>query len=80
MNPMASKSLNDVLERARAWPDEDQEELAGYAREIEARRTGVYVLTAEEETAVEEGLTQLGRGEFVAEEEMAKVWKRFGVT
>jgi hypothetical protein len=76
---MASKSLIDVLERAKAWPEEDQEELVAYAREIEARHAGVYVMTEEEVVAVNEGLAQLERGEFVTEKEMARVWKRFGV-
>jgi hypothetical protein len=31
-----------------SWPREDQEELAGVARDIEARRTGVYRATAGE--------------------------------
>jgi hypothetical protein len=35
------KTLKDVLRLAEAWPKEDQEELAEYAREIVARRTGV---------------------------------------
>jgi hypothetical protein len=35
----------EILRRAANWPEEDQVELAQYAREIEARRLGVYVLT-----------------------------------
>ena len=38
---MMTKTLKDVMEHAATWPREDQEELAEYAREIEARRTGV---------------------------------------
>ena len=37
-----------LLERVESWPQEDQEELVEYAREIEARRTGVYRATQEE--------------------------------
>jgi predicted transcriptional regulator len=61
------------------WPQEDQEELADLAREIEARRTGVYEPTAEEEAAIREGLAELERGEWVTEEEMRGFWKRCGV-
>ena len=32
-----------VLDRINSWPEEDREELAELAREIEARRKGVYV-------------------------------------
>jgi predicted transcriptional regulator len=36
-------------------------------------------MTEDEEAAVNEGLAQLDRGEFVTEEEMEKVWKRLSV-
>jgi hypothetical protein len=77
---MMMKALQDVLLRAEAWPNEDQEALAEYAREIEARRTGVYRLTDDERAAVREGLQQARRGEFVSEEDMDKFWKSNGVT
>lgn len=77
---MAAKVLTDVLQRAESWPQEDQEALAEYAREIEARRTGVYRLTDEERAAVREGLAEAQRGEFVSDEEMDKFWKSNGVT
>jgi hypothetical protein len=32
--------LKEVLERAQAWPEADQAELAEYAEEIERRRAG----------------------------------------
>jgi hypothetical protein len=38
---MVAKVLKDVIEQAETWPQQDQEELAEYAREIRARRTGV---------------------------------------
>jgi hypothetical protein len=75
MNQMAK----DILRRVETWPEEDQEELAELAREIEARRTGVYVLDEDEETAIREALAQLDRGEGVSEEEMDAFWKRCGV-
>ena len=77
---MAAKVLTDVLQRAENWPQEDQEALAEYAREIEARRTGVYQLTDEERAAVREGLAEAHRGEFVSDDEMYKFWKSNGVT
>ena len=53
--------------------------LAELAREIEARRTGVYILDADEEAAIRQGLAQLNRGEYVNEIEMEAFWKRCGV-
>jgi hypothetical protein len=76
---MTKEQVDNVLRRVRAWPEEDQEELAEVAREIEARRTGVYVMTDEERAAVREGSAQAARGEFVSDEEMLAFWKKHGV-
>ena len=76
---MAQKALIEVLERAKSWPAEDQEELAEYARELEAERSGgVYVMTAAERAAVAEGLAQAKREEFASDDDMRTLRKRFG--
>jgi hypothetical protein len=49
-----SPSTKKLLEQVESWPTEDQEELAEYAREIEARRTGVYRATPAELQAIDE--------------------------
>ena len=49
-----SPSTKKLLEQVEFWPPEDQEELAEYVRDIEARRTGVYRATAEELQAIDE--------------------------
>jgi hypothetical protein len=54
-------------------PEEDQEALAEAAREIEALRTGVYSLSAEEEAAVAEDFVQAERGEFTSDDPIAEV-------
>src|SRR5258708_12236071 len=36
--------LKELLEKAASWPEEDREELAEAAAEIEARRTGRYTM------------------------------------
>ena len=74
-----SPAAKIILEKIASWPAEDQEELAEVAREIEARRTGVYVLSDDEQAAVNEGLSQLRLGQFAPEHEMQEFWKRFGV-
>jgi len=61
---MAS-TAKQLLERVASWPEEDQQELAEVAREIEARRSGIYDPTPEEEAAIREGIAQLDRGEWV---------------
>jgi hypothetical protein len=79
MLDIMSPATKKLLERVESWPKEDQEELVAYAREIEARRTGVYEPTADEEAAIREGLAQLDRGEWISEEDMREFWQRCGV-
>ena len=73
---MTTKALKEMLEHAATWPVEDQNDLAEYAREIEARRTGVYTMSDDERAAVGRGLAEADRGEFVADETVAEADKR----
>jgi hypothetical protein len=75
---MMIKALKDAVRLAETWPTEDQEELAEYAREIEARRTGIYVMSDEERAAVRKGLAEADRGEFVSDDVVAEADKRHG--
>jgi predicted transcriptional regulator len=76
---MTKEQISSVLNSVRSRPQEDQEELVELAREIEARRTGIYVMNDEERAAVREGLEQAMRGEFVSDDEMDAFWKKYGV-
>jgi hypothetical protein len=49
-----SPAIKELLRHVASWPQEDQEELADVARDIEARRTGVYRATPEELKALDE--------------------------
>jgi hypothetical protein len=71
-----NKLLKEMIEHAETWPREDQEELAEYAREIEARRTGVYTMSDDERAAVGKGLAEADRGEFMSDELIAEADKR----
>jgi hypothetical protein len=73
---MTAKALKDVLDRVETWPQEDQEALMEYARELEARRTGVYRLTDAERAAIQKAR----QDEYVPDEEMDAYWKRHGIT
>jgi hypothetical protein len=73
---MTEEQIKAVLEGVHSWPQEDQEELAELAREIEARRTGVYVLNDDERAAIEEA----ERSGVASEEDVERFWKRHGVT
>jgi hypothetical protein len=72
---MMKEQIDAVLNSARSWPNEDQEELAEFAREIEARRTGVYILSDDERTAIAEAEKE----DVVPEEEVRAFWKRHGI-
>jgi hypothetical protein len=70
-----NQDTKEILRRVEAWPEEDQVELAEVAREIEARRSGVYILSDEEKAAIEAAL----RSGFASDEEVAAFWKRHGI-
>ena len=71
-----NRILKEVIEHAASWPLEDQEELAEFAREIKARRTGVYIMSDDERVAVGKGLAEADREEFVPDEFVAEADKR----
>jgi predicted transcriptional regulator len=70
-----SPATRSLLERVQSWPIEDQEELAEVAREIEARRTGVYRLSDQERAAVRAGLEEARRGDFASDEELEEFYQ-----
>jgi predicted transcriptional regulator len=69
--------LKNMLDRITAWPEEDQEELAQIALQIEARRHGLYHATPEELSAIDEGLAAVARGEIASEEEVEAVFAKY---
>jgi hypothetical protein len=73
-----SATAKSLVDRLSSWPAEDIQELEDYARVIEARRTGVYVMSDDERAAVMRGLEQARRGQFVSDEEVEAFWKRCG--
>ena len=68
-------TTKEILERIAAWPEEDQQELAEIARDIESRHNGRYVLTGEEKAAIEAAR----RSGFVSDAKIAAFWKRHGI-
>ena len=69
--------VKNALDRVKTWPEEDQEELAQIAVEIEARRRGVYQATPEELAAIDEALTAVARGEVASEEKVEAVFAKY---
>ena len=69
-----SPAVKDILKRVATWPEQDQEELAEVAREIEARRKGVYRLSEAEREGVEKGLAAMRDGRFASDERVASIF------
>ena len=72
---MTKEQIKAVLDAVQSWPEEDQEELAELAREIEARRSGVYVMNDDEREAIRRGKLS----DIATEEEVSAFWSSHGV-
>jgi hypothetical protein len=72
---MTKEQVAAVLENIRSWPEQDQEELVELAREIEARRTGVYVLNDDERQAIDKAR----RSPLASDDDVAALWKSRGI-
>ena len=73
---MTKEQINAVLDNVRSWPEEDQEELIAYAREIEARREGVYRLSEAERQGVERGLKAMRERKFASDERVTEIFQK----
>ncbi|MGQ0686747.1 hypothetical protein [Bradyrhizobium sp.] len=71
-----SPDTKKLLERVAAWPEEDQEELAEVAAEIEARRSGVYRLSEDERKAVEQGMADARAGRFARDKDIKAIFDK----
>jgi len=69
--------VKSTLARVANWPEEDQEELAQIALEIEARRHGVHHATPEELAAIDEALAAVARGEIASEKAAEAVFAKY---
>ena len=74
-----TKNLKDLLERAKDWPEEAQEELVELGREIEGEITGHYRATADELKGIDRGLKAADAGRFATPAQVEKVLAKFRV-
>lgn len=75
-----TRLLEIAIEAARQLSDEEQDELARTIMEIvngEPDEDGVYILSEEEEAAIEEGLAEADRGDFASDEEVAALFSKY---
>jgi DNA-binding FadR family transcriptional regulator len=61
--------VKHILARVGQWPEDDQDELAQLALEIETRRHGAYHATPEELRAIDEAIAAVAHGEIAADED-----------
>jgi hypothetical protein len=73
---MTKEQIKAVLDRVLTWPPERQQDAADMLLWLEAKDGEFYHPSDDEWAAIQEGLEQARRGEFVAEEEMDAFWKR----
>jgi hypothetical protein len=72
-NPAMSPAIKEMLQKVESWPEEDQQELAELARDIEARRSGVYRASEDELQALDEA----DRSGIASEQEVEAVFRSF---
>lgn len=75
---MTNDQVKEILDRVLTWPLERQEDAAQLLLELEAREGEFYHPSDEEWAAIEEGLAQAKRGEFVSADEIAALLKPGG--
>jgi predicted transcriptional regulator len=74
-----SKILDRAIARARTLSDEDQDAPGAVLLSVADELTNGVDLDAETRAAIREGLAQAKRGEFVPDDEIQAVWKRYGL-
>lgn len=76
---MTKEALAALLERIDDLPHEAREEIVRSITDIARRHRGVYRLDPNERKAIEEGLAQAERGEFVSDELLAEADRHHGL-
>jgi len=75
-----TKILEHAIAKARSLPAEDQDVLGAIMLALsDESLTEVGELDDETRAAVQEGIDQAKRGEFVSEDEIAALWQRLGL-
>jgi hypothetical protein len=73
---MSKEQIKAVLDRVLTWPPARQQDAADMLLWLEAKEGELYHPADDEWTAIQEGLAQAQRGEFVPDDEMDAFWKR----
>lgn len=76
---MSTRTMINLLRTANRLSEPEKEQLAEYARVIEARRTGLYETSASEKKAIGEALEQSRLNLSVSDRVLQEADNRFGV-
>ena len=74
-----TKLLDKALARVRSWSSDRQDDAARLLLAMDHRDAKPYKLTPHERDEIDAALAEVERGEIASEEEVAAVFKRFGV-
>ena len=75
---MTSKPLAEIFQLAETWPRHLQDELAAFARELDAGANGeVYDPTPEELAGIDRGLRAADAGRFASAADVEAVFAKF---
>lgn len=69
--------VREIIGRAERWPEEDQEELAQIALEIELRRKGAHRASADELAAIDQALAAVARGEIAGDADVEALLAKY---
>jgi predicted transcriptional regulator len=74
------KALEDAIEKVSKLPEDRQAYVAEVLEQItETVSDDVFVVPDDHLAGVLEGLAQADRGEFASDEDMAALWKKYGL-
>ncbi|OGG45415.1 hypothetical protein A2673_01345 [Candidatus Kaiserbacteria bacterium RIFCSPHIGHO2_01_FULL_50_13] len=71
--------LQEAMEKLSLLPEERQNELGKMLIDVAAEDLHPYVLSDDERAAIEESLAQAQQGAYATDEEVAAMWRRFGL-
>lgn len=74
-----TKLLEDAIEKVKELPKERQDELARMLIDVAASDLSPYQLTDAEAALLEDRIAAANRGEIASDEEVAAMWRRFGL-
>ena len=73
---MTKEQIRAIFDRVLTWPSDRREEAAELLLLLEGQEGEVYQPSDDEWEAIQEGVQQARRGEFVADDEVAALLKR----